>query len=179
MFESAVTIHYLDSHPDLVQEYVDFLWVKRKRHYDDLLKYAPDQAARVESQQVRQTDAEYQRIKDRFTNRGGKVRNRWCRSTFREMAEDVKAGAMYGGMYGFTSSIAHTDMLGLVSASGDADAMISVPSFDGVQLALMMAVVSYAMTLTAINQIARLEFGDRLGATFERFKQASADLANG
>ena len=63
MFESAVTIHYLESHPNLVQDYMDFLWVKRKRHHDDLLKYAPSQAAPVILQQLEQMNAEYERVK--------------------------------------------------------------------------------------------------------------------
>lgn len=86
---------------------------------------------------------------------------------------------MYGGMYVFTSSITHTDMLALVSASGDAAAAISVPTFENAPLALMMAVVSYSMTLTAINKIAALDFGGRLTHTFDRFKRVSAELPLG
>ncbi len=43
------------------------------------------------------------------------------------MAEEVKAGPMYGGMYGFTSSMTHTDVLGLYSASGGSDGVIFSP----------------------------------------------------
>lgn len=179
MFESAVTIHYLESHPDLVQDYVDFLWVKRKRHHDDLVKYAPSQAERLDPQQLEQMNTEYERVKPRFTDRKGNVRNSWCKTSLRTMAEEIKADSMYGGMYGFTSSISHTDMLGLVSASGDRDAVISVPTLQNIHLALQMGVLSYAMTLSAVNQIAGLKFDDRMNEAFEQFKQASADLAIG
>jgi hypothetical protein len=177
MFESAVTIHYLESHPDLVQDYVDFLWVKRKRHHDDLLKYAPSQAEQVDPQQLEQMNAEYERVKPRFTDRKGKVRNSWCQVSLRAMVEEIKAGSMYGGMYGFPSSITHTDMLAVLSASGDCDTVISVPSPVNIPLALQMGVVSYAMTLTAINQIGGLTFDDRLSEAFQQFKQASVDFA--
>jgi hypothetical protein len=95
------------------------------------------------------------------------------------MAEEIRAGSMYGGLYGFTSSITHTDMLGLVSASGDSDAVILVPSPVNIPLALQMGVVSYAMTLSAINEIEVLQFDDRLSEAFRQLKQASADLAIG
>jgi hypothetical protein len=176
MFESAVAIHYLESRPDLVQDYVDFLWVKRKRHHDDLVKYIPSQAERVDRQQLEQMNAEYERVKPRFTNRKGKARSSWCRVSLRAMAEEIKADSMYVGMYGFTSSITHTDMLGLVSASGETDAVLSVPSLVNLPLALQMGVVSCAMTLSAVNQVSGLKFDEQLSAGFEQFKQASGDL---
>ncbi len=179
MFESAVTIHYLESHPELLQEYVDFLWVKRKHHHDDLLRYAPSQAEQVDPQQLEKTNAEYARVRARFSDRKGRVRNSWCQVSLRTMAEEIRAGSMYGGLYGFTSSITHTDMLGLVSASGDSDAVILVPSPVNIPLALQMGVVSYAMTLSAINEIEVLQFDDRLSEAFRQLKQASADLAIG
>jgi hypothetical protein len=168
----------MSRHPDLVQDYVDFLWVKRKRHHDDLVKHASSQAERVDPQNLQQMNAEYERVKPRFSDLKGRVRNSWCQVNLRAMAEEIKAGSMYGGMYGFTSSVTHTDMLGLVSASGESDAVLSVPSLVNVPLALQMGVLSYAMTLSAVNQISGLRFDEILGKAFERFKQASTDLAN-
>jgi len=176
MFESAITIHYLESHPDLVQDYVDFIWVKRRRHHEDLTKYHPEQAERVDPQSLEQMNTEYERVKLRFSDRKGKVRNSWCRTSLRAMAEEIKADSMYGGMYGFTSSISHTDMLGLVSASGDNDGVISVPTLVNIPLALKMGVLSFAMTLGAVNHSLKLEFDDRLTEKFERFTRASGDL---
>ena len=176
MFESAVIIHYLESHPDLVKDYTDFLWVKRKLHHDYLLKYAPSQAERVDPQQLQQMNSEYERVRPRFQDRKGKVRNSWCRANLREMAEEIKADSMYGGLYGFTSSITHTDMLALVSGAGASDELTSVPSLVNIPLALQMGVVSYAMMLTAVNQIAGLTFGDRLDKEFSQFTRASGAL---
>jgi hypothetical protein len=178
MFESAVTIHYLEGHPELVQDYVDFLWMKRKRHRDDFLKYAPSQAEQVDSQQLEKTTAEYERVKAHFSDRKGRVRNSWCQVSLRAMAEEVKAGSMYG-LYEFTSSLIHTDMLALVSASRDGGEVVLVPSLVNIPFALQYGVFSYALTLSAINQIAGLQFDDRLNEAFGRFKQASADLAIG
>ncbi len=60
MFESAVTVHYMDSHPELVQDYVDFLWVKRKLYHEDRLKSAPGQAERMDGRRV---GADEQRVR--------------------------------------------------------------------------------------------------------------------
>jgi hypothetical protein len=89
---------------------VDFLWVKRKRHYDDLLMDAPNEAEQVDPQQLEKMNAEYERVILRFTNPKGRVRNSWCRVSLRTMAEEVKADSMYWGLYEFTSSITHTDI---------------------------------------------------------------------
>ncbi len=176
MFESAVTVHYLDSHPELVRDYVDFLWVKRKLYHEDRLKYAPGQAERMDPRQLERMNSEYERVKSRFMDRNGKVRNSWCRITFRAMAEEVKAAPIYGGMYGFTSSMTHTDMLGLHSASAGGDGVIPVPSLPNIPLVLQMAIVSYAMTLTAISKIASSKLDGRLEQAFAQFKKVCADL---
>jgi hypothetical protein len=173
MFESAVTIHYLEGHPESLKDYVDFLWVKRKRHHDDLLRFAPTQAEKVDPQQLEQMNAEYERVRPRFTDRKGRVRNAWCQVSVRAMAEEVRADSMYGGLYEFTSSITHTDVLGLVSGAGASDEIASVPSVMNIPLALQMGVFNYAMTLTAVNQIVGLTFGERLDEAFSQFKRAS------
>lgn len=179
MFESAVTVHFLDGHPEHLQDYVDFLWVKRKLYLDGRLKSAPGQAELVDLQQLEKINIEYERVKARFADRKGKVRNSWCRMSLRAMAEEVKADSMYGGMYGFTSSFIHTDMLGLVSASAGGDAVISVPSLDNMPLALQMGIFSYAMTLTAINQISGSKLDGRLEQALRQVGRAYSDLGIG
>jgi hypothetical protein len=173
MFESAVTIHYLESHPELLQDYTDFLWVKRKRFHYYLLKFDPSQAEQVDSQQIEQMNVEYERVSPLFTDRKGRVRNSWCRANLRAMAEEVGADSMYGGLYEFTSSFTHTDVLGLVSGVGGSDKSPGVPSLLNIPLALKMGVLNYAMTLTAVNQVAGLMFDDRLNEAFSQLKQAS------
>jgi hypothetical protein len=173
MFESGVTVHYLEGHPELVSDYVDFIWVKRKKHLDYLLKFAPLEAKRQDQPMLKEVEAEFQRVKGRFTDRKGKIRNSWLRANLKAMAEEIKAISMYEGMYGFPSSVIHTDVLGLIAGSGDSSNVDLVPSKANLVLALRMGIVSYAMTLTALNQVAKLGFDERLDGAFSELKQAS------
>ena len=79
---------------------------------------------------------------------------------------------MYGGIYPFGSSMAHTDILAIVAGAGDSGDVEPVPSGLNLPLALQTAVMSYAMTLTAFDKIAGLGRGDDIQAAFTIFKNA-------
>ena len=173
MFEAAVTVHYLEKHPELVQDYVDFLWIIRKKHHEYLLRLPSEEVKPVSPDKVREMESAYERVKDRFTNRKGKPRNSWCKASLRDMAVEVEVESMYDGLYPFGSSMTHTDMLAIVAAAGDSGDVEPVPSNANLTLALQTAVVSYAMVLTAFDKIASLGRGDSLEAAFTQFKNAS------
>jgi hypothetical protein len=175
MFETAVTVHYLDSHPEIVQDYVDFLWVKRKKHHDYLLQFAPNEARRLNPASVREMEAQYQRVKGRFTDARGKVRNSWHKTDRREIARKIGGESMYGGMYPFTSSLTHMDILGLIAATGESGDVEIAPSKVNLTLALQMAVTNYAMALTAWDEIGNCGMSDRLQATFLSFKNLKVE----
>jgi len=162
MFEAAVTVSYLESHPELVQDFVDFLWVKRKKHYDYLLKFAPAQAKLRSAVEIQQMETEYARVKSRFTNRKGVVRNSWCKLSVAAMAEEIGAASLYGGLYPFTSSYVHVDILRLVAAKENSGEVEQAPSEINVTLALQLAVLNYAIVLTAYDQITHLGMAHRL-----------------
>ena len=128
MFESAVTLHYLESHPDLAQDYIDFLWIKQKKHYDFCLKSAPGLARRIPQEKLRRLLSEYERVKPRFVRRKGRVRDSWCNASLREMAEEVGAEPMYGGIYTFGSSLTHTDIMAIVAGTDESASVKPVPS---------------------------------------------------
>ena len=173
MFETAVTIHYLHSHPELVQDFVDFLWVKRKRHHEYLLKFAPKEAERLDPSSVAELNAEYDRVKGRFMGSREKIRNSWHKADRREMARKVAAEGMYGGMYPILSSLTHMDMLGLVFATGKSEDVDFAPTEANLTLALQMAVTNYAMALTAWDEIGNSGMRDRLEAVFSEFKEVN------
>lgn len=171
MFEAAVTLHYLDTHPELVEDFIDFLWIVRKRHADyrlashNVIPMSPETAA--------ETETNYQRVKDRFADRKGRIRNSWCKATLREMAREVGGEFMYGGIYPFGSSMTHTDILAIVAGAGDSGDVEPVPSCLNLTLALQTSVLSFAMALTAFDKIANLGRGDDIEAAFTDFKNAS------
>jgi len=169
MFETAVTVHYLHSHPEFVQDFVDFLWVKRKKHHDYLRNFVPKEAERLDPAFVAEMIAEYDRVKPRFIDVRQKVRASWHKGDRRDMARKIAAEGMYGGMYPILSSLTHMDMLGLVFATGKNEDVELAPSEANLTLALQMAITTYAMALTAWDEIGKCGMGDRLQAVFSEF----------
>lgn len=172
MFEAAVTLHYLDSHPELVEDFIDFLWIIRKKHWE--YRLASQQAHAVEAEKVADVETNYQRVKGRFTDRKGRIRNSWCKATLRDMAKEVGGEFMYGGIYPFGSSMTHTDILAIVAGTGDSSDVEPVPSGLNLTLALQTSVSGLAMALTAFDKIANLGRGDEIEMAFTDFKNASA-----
>jgi len=173
MFEAAVTIHYLDNHPELLQNYVDFLWVIRKKHYDYLLNLPTDRVNPIAPERVREMLERYKQVKDRFTDKRGRTRNSWCKASLRKMAEDIGCESMYGGIYPLGSSLTHTDVLAVVSGADESGNVKPVPSGANLTLALQTAAMSFAMALMAFDKIAKLGCGESLDAAFTKLKNAS------
>lgn len=173
MFEAAVTLHYLDSHPELVQDFIDYQWVIQKDHYEYRLTLPPEKVPPLSPENVAEMESNYQRVKGRFTDRKGRNRKSWCRATLREMAKEVKAESLYGGLYPFGSSMSHTNILAIIAGAGDSGNVEPVPSTVNLPLALEKGVMSFAMTLMAFDQIASLGRGDELEAPFADFKAAT------
>ena len=175
MFEAAVTINYLDSHPELVQDFVDFLWVIRKKHHDYLLTLPQEKVQQLPLEVVAEMESNYEHVKDRFKDKRNRIRNSWCKASLKQMAKEVKAESMYDGLYPFGSSMTHTDILAIVAGAGRSENVEAVPSTANLTLALQKAVVSFAMALTAFDKIADLGQGDRLEAAFTEFRRATED----
>jgi hypothetical protein len=173
MFESAVVLAYLDSHPELVQDFIDYQWVIQKKHRDYLLTQPPDKLPPVPPEKIAEMQSNYQRVKHRFMDKNGRDRNSWCKANLREMASEVNAQSMYGGLYPFGSSMTHTNILAIIAGAGPSYDVEPVPSGLNVTLALQKAVVSFAMTLTAYDKISNLGRGDELEKTFSDFKDAN------
>jgi hypothetical protein len=173
MFEAAVTLNYLDSHPELVQDFVDYLWVIRKTHHEYRLTLPPDEVPPLSSEKIVEMESNYQRVKHRFVGKSGKPRNSWCKATLRDMAKEINAESMYLGLYTFGSSMTHSDILSIVAGAGESNEVEPVPSKLNLTLALQKAVVSFAMTLMVFDKIADLGRGDELEASFARFRDAT------
>lgn len=171
MFESAIILHYLDSHPELVQDFVDYLWVIRKKDHNYRLTLPTDKVPPLPAEEIAEMEANYKRVKCRFMDKNGRVRNSWCKANLREMAKEVSAESMYGGLYPFASSMAHTDILAVIAGAGDSNDVEAVPSELNLPLALQTAVMSYAMTLIVFDKIAGLRKRDELEAVFNEFRK--------
>jgi hypothetical protein len=173
MFEAAIVLHYLDSHPELVQDFIDYQWVIQKKHQVYRLGLPPDKVPPLAPEKIAEMESNYQRVKHRFMGKNGRDRNSWCKASLREMAKEVNAESMYGGLYLFGSSMTHTNILSIIAGAGASDDVEPVPSGLNVTLALQTGVVSFAMALTAYDKIAGLVRGDELEAAFAEFKNAT------
>ena len=173
MFEAAIVLHYLESHPELVQDFIDYQWVIQKKHQDYRLGLPPDKVPPLAPEKIAGMESNYQRVKHRFMDKNGRDRNSWCKASLREMAKEVNAESMYGGLYPFGSSMTHTNILSIIAGAGASDDVEPVPSGLNVTLALQTSVVSFAMALTAYDKIAGLGRGDELEAAFAEFKNAT------
>lgn len=118
-------------------------------------------------------ETNFERIKHRFMDRKGRIRNSWCKANLREMSKDINAESMYGGLYPFGSSMTHTDILAVVAGAGGSDDVEPVPSTANVMLALQTGVVSFAMTLTVYDKVSDLGYSDKLEVAFNQFKSAT------
>jgi hypothetical protein len=173
MFEAAIVLHYLESHPELVQDFIDYQWVIQKKHQDYRLGLPPDKVTPLAPEKIAEMESNYQRVKHRFKDKKGKDRNSWCKASLREMAKEVNAESMYGGLYPFGSSMTHTNILSIIAGAGASEDVEPVPSGLNVTFALQQAVVSFAMTLMAFDKIANLGRGENLEVTFDAFKDAN------
>jgi hypothetical protein len=173
MFEAAVILNYLDSHPELVQDFIDYQWVIQKKHHDYRLTLPPDKVPPLAAEKLVEMQSNYQRVKHRFVDKNGRDRNSWCRANLREMAKEVNVESMYGGLYPFGSSMTHTNILSIIAGAGASTDVEPVPSGLNVTLALQKAVVSFAMTLMAFDKIAELGRVDELEEAFSAFKDAT------
>ncbi len=174
MFEMAVNIHYLHSHPETLQDYLDFQWIKKKRHRDYLLNFAPTQAQRTDDASMTELTAEYARVSPRFTGRNGKIRSHWHKSNYQEVARSVGGEIIYGGVWPFVSSLIHMDVLGLIIARGPSGEVEAVPSDSNLTLGLQIGVLSYAMALFAADEILKANTEHRIQSAFGTFRQSFA-----
>ncbi len=157
MFETAVNARYLDEHPKLIRDFVEFIWVKRHRHQGYLKKYSPAEAYDEHSPQAQEIECEYKKVQSRF-----KGKKDWCDVSLEKRAEAIHASAMYGGLYPVGCSLTHTDILGLRFGTNDLGEITLGPSTAHLDLALFQSGLSYAMTLDVYQKVSELDFRKEL-----------------
>jgi hypothetical protein len=121
MYEAAVNATFLEQHPEEIDDYLDFFWVKQKRLSDYLQANPPSGFSLVHVERIAEIDAEFDRVANRFKNRQGRLRNSWSAKSIRVRAEKVGLGELYPTFYGYATGIHHGDVSGLVSQSAKDD----------------------------------------------------------
>jgi hypothetical protein len=168
MFESSVAVGYLQDKPGLLQDFLDYRWVKRHKHQEFMAQSAPDQFQALDPAAVNETVVEYARVKGRF-----KGRSSWSDKSLREMAKDVGVEQQYLAIYPFTSSVHHLDVMGVMAQEDEQIMDVEfLPSDANVELALSITGMSAYVALRYFDQAAGTAKAEELKNWFGRYSAA-------
>ena len=177
MFETSVVMTYLQKHPNLLADFLDYRWIKRNKHQEFLSQYAPDELKRIDPAEVVKTVAEYGRVKSRF-----KGRSSWNDKKLPCMAKDVGLEQQYLAVYPFTSSVHHLDVIGIMAQEDDGISDIEVlPSGKNLDLALSIAGLSAYVAVAALDEALGAKSSQKLADWSKQYRASlsEADKATG
>lgn len=165
MYESRWTAEYLRRHPGEVEDYLEFSKVLRWRRIRWLVENRPSEASALPPNVRKQVEEDYNQAKARFTNAGGRVRDRWHKKPIRQIAEDIGGEKEYELPYTIACSIHHGNFEGLSAAFSLKDGVIvpdPPPSVSWVEKALVAARTNLWFALNTLNDACALSFADKL-----------------
>lgn len=178
MFEASVVIASFDHFPGLIQDFIDFRWVKKMKAIKEV-KGTPREAY-VTPELESEITTNYDRVLPRFVNKKGNPRSSWYSGSFKDLCEKLDqdsvkmpwAVVQYSDLYTISSGLMHGDIIGLesqVDSSGyevmrpPSDEYITESLMSG-HWALWWALASYA----SIAELPRVqEYGDKLMKGYE------------
>jgi hypothetical protein len=174
MFEAAVMAEYLRRTPEEIDDYLDFFNVlswKRLQIYPDSFK--PRQKKKIQT--------EYDRVKARFENRKGRVRDQWNKHSIRQMASVLGRKDQYDLPYSIAASMHHSNFEAMVSHVGRKNKRLYVdqpPSMNWVPQAFISGHVYLLQALETLNDCFHLGFDSRLKAENDAFLEAWGKKTN-
>lgn len=174
MFEMAVNVAYLAKHPDEVDDYLDFNWIRQKKLMTHLEKDDPETLAKLTQAQRDEIDTQFANVLPRFqTKPGGKPRPSWCVKNIKERVEEVGLVGFYPTFYAYASSIHHGDIGGLSAQVSAARFRTELaPSFQAIKDALIMGHQSVLVVIDNFNDVASLGLETEIKAAADAFQKA-------
>ena len=168
-----MTAAYLRRHPDKLNDYVDFIWIRQKSLLKYMKRYAPQQLQRVPPERVAETDKQFAAVAPRFRRRDGRLLPRWTPVTVREMAEEAGLGQLYLTVYSWACAMHHADFQGLafLSERRTLDAAVA-PSEDWLETALVSGHGSTLRVLLCYSEVAKLGMDAELDEARRAFLSA-------
>jgi hypothetical protein len=166
MYESRWTAEYLRRNPEEVKDYIDFGLIMSWRRYQWLQDNIREGVKPLSSEDVKNIEDAYNRVKPRFTNVEGRVRNQWSKKGIRQIAEEIGSGKEYELPYSLACSIHHANAEGL-----GAGAPVTPPSLEWVRNTLLAAGTNLWFALNTLNDSCVLGFSDRLNTAGEIHSQ--------
>ncbi len=171
MFENEVISDYLRKHPDLVDDYNDFLYASMQEELDFLLEKAPDLLAQQPAGFVENAKTQLAAAA-KFRTKSGKLKNSWKDVSIKQMAEETGRADAYRTIYRWGSGLMHGDVTSIV-ANFDLDAGdIDVgPSTKWTHTALRTAHNAMLCLMTDFNEEAKLGFDADIEKAVRAFRE--------
>src|SRR5262249_28760641 len=113
MFENSVIVLFLVRHPESLDDYFDYYYVKTKKQLDYLDNYDPELVKNLPAARRTEIESDYQRVKPKFTDSRGKLRGSWIKASIRDMATEVGLEEHYLTFYSWAASMHHMDIRGV------------------------------------------------------------------
>jgi hypothetical protein len=166
MFESSVMAEYLRRNPSEVDDYIDFgrvlMWKRVQQNPDEFTL-----------EQRKEVEDDYNRVKPRFINQSGDVRNQWNKNSIRFMAAAIGRKKQYELPYSIAASMHHGNYEGMVSHIKRNENMLFIeelPSIKWVMQALVSGHVYLLQALETLNTCFQLGLDSRLEDAVTRFQ---------
>ncbi len=177
MFETAVMAEYLRRTPEEIEDYIEYGHVLDFKR----IKLFPEA---VSAEKAREIENEYNRVKARFENKTGKIRNHWNKHPISYMAEKVGRSQQYEIPYSLAASIHHGNFEAMIAhLSGDETQLDidSPPSLAWVKQALVSGHVYLLQALNTLNTFFDLGFDlNSAGEEFEKvWRKPATSAASG
>jgi len=196
MFESAVVLASFDHFPGLIQDFIDFRWIKKMKSIVDAK--GTHREAYIPPELEQEIKMNYDRVLPRFADKNGKPRSSWFRGSFKDLCTllDKDSVAMpwaalhYSDLYRISSGLMHGDVIGVESQVDSSGYNAETPPSDEYILqALMSGHWAIVWALASYASIAGLpkaqQYGDDLfmgyqavwGEGSRELEQAKKDFA--
>lgn len=172
MFETAVVLAAFDHFPELIDDYMEFRWIKEMKSVKEAK--GTRREIYVSPEDERTIQLNYNGVLPKFSDRNGKPLSSWFRGSFKDLCDMVDsrstirwAVSHYCELYTTGSSLMHCDIIGLESQIDSSGFNIAAPPSDEYiteslvagHFAMFWAFASYASIAGLHNA---QEYGDRL-----------------
>jgi hypothetical protein len=171
MFESAGMAEYLRQNPQDIQDFKEFLHIANWKRYQGL---SSEDKSLIGPGRARELEEEYKRAVTRFTDKNGRVRERWHKKSIRQMAAEVGRLEQYELTYSYGASIHHSSAEGVLAyLEGKSGELIldAPPSMEWIPEALIAGHTYTLQALDTLNESLKLGFDEQIKSAAAAFKE--------
>jgi len=162
LFEIELNILRLKTHPEEINDFLNFNFIQQKLLYDT---FDEEQKQQIASEQYQRMMDDYNRVlPDFLLDKKNQIpRNEWCRETLYKRAKEAGPEMLflYRTFYRHASSIHHMDVGGVISTIDSENHAHMAPSWEHIEDALV-ASGSVLRTIGYFDEMANLGLRERL-----------------